>query len=217
MKNLKVKLVTLLLVTAFVACDDTKEKESQKLISDYTTYVDSVSNLSTEQSLNEWDVIATEHDNKKMKAESAVAGVKDKTKAENDIESASISFETYKTEVEKSQAEMHKQNLRNTLFGANIVGDDMSFAWVNKDNILSVYENFVNTVQDNKDSYSREDWDEIKLLYEALDTRKNTVEKEGLSSGDNLKIAALKVKFAPMYTANRMGAKAEENSEAKEE
>lgn len=45
MKNLKVTLGTLLLVTAFVACDDTKEKESQKLISDYTTYVDSVSNL----------------------------------------------------------------------------------------------------------------------------------------------------------------------------
>lgn len=217
MKNLKVTLGTLLLVTGFVACDDTKEKESQKLITDYTTYVDSVSSLSTEQSLNEWDAIATEHENKKMKAESAVAGVEDKTKAENEIEEASMSFETYKTEVVKSKAQMQKQNLRNSLFGANKVGDDMSFAWVNKDNILSVYENFVNTVQDNKDSYSREDWDEIKLLYEALDTRKNTVENEGLSSADNLKIAGLKVKFAPMYTTNRVGAKAEENSEAKEE
>lgn len=217
MKNLKVTLGTLLLVTGFVACDDTKEKESQKLITDYTTYVDSVSSLSTEQSLNEWDAIATEHENKKMKAESAVAGVEDKTKAENEIEEASMSFETYKTEVVKSKAQMQKQNLRNSLFGANKVGEDMSFAWVNKDNILSVYENFVNTVQDNKDSYSREDWDEIKLLYEALDTRKNTVENEGLSSADNLKIAGLKVKFAPMYTTNRVGAKAEENSEAKEE
>ena len=92
----------------------------------------------------------------------------------------------------------------------------MGFSWVNKTNILSVYENFVSTVEKNKDAYSREDWDEIKLLYEALDTRKNTVETEGLSSSDNSKIAGLKIKFAPMYTLNRMGSKAEENSDAKE-
>jgi hypothetical protein len=52
-------------------------------------------------------------------------------------------------------------------------------------------------------------------LYEALDSRKNTVEKEGLTAEDNRKIAGLKIKFAPMYTVNRMGAKAEENKEAK--
>ncbi|MFN3641123.1 MAG: DUF6565 domain-containing protein, partial [Flavobacterium sp.] len=93
---------------------------------------------------------------------------------------------------------------------------DVSFSWVNKDNILKTFDHFVNTVYENKDSYSREDWDEIKMLYEALGTRKNTVEKEGLSSSDNLKIAGLKIKFAPMYTLNRMGAKAEENAEAKQ-
>jgi hypothetical protein len=67
----------------------------------------------------------------------------------------------------------------------------------------------------NKDSYSREDWDEIKLMYEALDSRKNTVEKEGLTGEDNRKIAGLKLKFAPMYTLNRMGAKSEETAAAK--
>ena len=92
----------------------------------------------------------------------------------------------------------------------------MEFAWVNKDNILRVYDNFTSTVEKNKESYSREDWDEIKLYYEALDTRKNTVENEGLSGSDNMKIASIKFKFAPLLKANRMGSKAEENSEAKE-
>jgi hypothetical protein len=105
--------------------------------------------------------------------------------------------------------------IRMSLLGSSAVGNDMQFEWVNKDNILGVYDNFVNTVQKNKDTYSREDWDEIKLLYEALDTRKNTVEKEGLTGEDNRKIAGLKLKFGPMYTVNRMGAKSEENSEAK--
>ncbi|MNR59162.1 hypothetical protein D3C85_1803590 [compost metagenome] len=52
-------------------------------------------------------------------------------------------------------------------------------------------------------------------MYEALDSRKNTVEKEGLSAEDNRKIAGLKIKFAPMYTVNRMGAKSEETASAK--
>ena len=53
-------------------------------------------------------------------------------------------------------------------------------------------------------------------MYEALDSRKNTVEKEGLSKDDNKKIAALKFKFAPMIKVNRMGAKSEEMKDAKE-
>jgi hypothetical protein len=110
---------------------------------------------------------------------------------------------------------MNKNNLRVALLGQNNNNNDLSFDWVNKDNILEVYQTFVHTVQMNKESYSREDWDEIKLLYEAIDTRKNTVEKQGLTSSDNRKIAGLKLKFAPMYTFNRMGAKSEENASAK--
>jgi hypothetical protein len=48
----------------------------------------------------------------------------------------------------------------------------------------------------NKDKYSREDWDEIKLMYEALDNHKTLLKKKDFS-GDNRKIAGLKVKFAP--------------------
>ena len=92
----------------------------------------------------------------------------------------------------------------------------MTFAWVNKDNILKVYTNFYETFKANKDSYSRQDLDKIKAYYEALDSRKNTVEKEGLSSSDNNDIAKLKIKFAPMFKWERITAKGEENKEAKE-
>ena len=86
-----------------------------------------------------------------------------------------------------------------------------------KDNILKVYNDFYNEFDKNKDSYSREDFDEIKTLYEALDSRKNTVENEGLTSHDNGKIAEIKFKFGPKFKWERMGAKAEENAEAKKE
>jgi len=108
-----------------------------------------------------------------------------------------------------------KQAIRDAYFGAGKIGEDMSFAWVNKDNILKVYNDFYNEFDKNKDNYSREDFDEVKALYEALDSRKNTVENEGLSSKDNRKIAELKLKFGPKFKWNRMGAKADENADAK--
>ena len=108
------------------------------------------------------------------------------------------------------------QILRDRLFGAGKIGNDMSFAWVNKDNILTVYDNFFESYKKNKGDFTREDYDEIKLMYEALDSRKNTVEKEGLTSEDNRKIAAIKFKLAPMFKVNRIGAKSRENQEAKE-
>jgi hypothetical protein len=110
-----------------------------------------------------------------------------------------------------------KQQLRDALFGQGKIGDDINFDWVNAGNIHDVYQQFVHTAENNKDDYSREDWDEIKVLWEALDVRKNTVEKEGLSSKDNLKIAGLKMKFGPMLKANRIGAKSGENTRAKDE
>ena len=75
---------------------------------------------------------------------------------------------------------------------------------------------FFEAYKNNKEGFSREDYDEIKLMYEALDTRKNTVEKEGLSSSDNADISSIKMKFGPMFKVNRVGAKSREGSEAKE-
>jgi hypothetical protein len=46
------------------------------------------------------------------------------------------------------------------------------------------------------------------LMY-ALDSRKHCWKRRTYSD-DNKKIAGLKLKFAPMYTLNRMGAKTDE-------
>jgi hypothetical protein len=68
-----------------------------------------------------------------------------------------------------------KQLMRNSLFGEGKIVR-MNFDWVNKDNIHNVYQQFVHTVEDNKDAYS-EDWDEVKLMYEALDSRKTLLKR----------------------------------------
>lgn len=219
MKNLKLTFALVGIVIAFASCKDEKQENAQKSLERYSDYVDSISNIEQEKAAENWAAIESDYSRLKADAENSLATATDKTKLQDSLNTASIRYEEFKNNIlaEKEAADESnsKTIVYKTLFGPDYVSDDMKFNWVNKNNILNVYDNFVTTVQKNKDSYSREDWDEIKIVYEALDSRKNTVEKEGLTGEDNRKIAGLKLKFAPMYTVNRMGAKSDENAEAK--
>ena len=218
MKNIQLLSGIALIALAFTSCKDEKQEKAQKTVDAYVAYVDSVKNVKADDLKADWATVEAEYDRKAAEAQTALADLKDNSAATEKINESKVKYEAFKNEmatVLAPPAPSPKQQLRNALFGEGKIGDDMNFDWVNAKNIHSVYQQFVHTVEDNKDKYSREDWDEVKLMYEALDSRKNTVEKEGLTSEDNRKIAGLKVKFAPMYTLNRMGAKSEENKESK--
>lgn len=217
MKKLKWLFIIICSSIVMISCKNEKQLKAEKAVVDYELYVDSLNNVASTEIKEDWDSIETNFQIRKIAAENALQDLKNREEFEGKIVVSSDKYELYKANyLAQHPKKVTKTTVRKTLFNSNDIGDDMSFKWVNKTNILSVYDNFVTTVEKNKDAYSREDWDEIKLLYEALDTRKNTVEKEGLLSSDNIKIAKLKIKFAPMYTLKRMGSKAEENSEAKE-
>jgi hypothetical protein len=219
MKTIKIAFIICASVFMFTSCKNKKLEATQQDVKLYAQYVDSVSSLKLKMADANWEIIEADYNNYKNQATENVSLIEENKLLKNELDNSTLKFEEFKAEVitEKEQEAMvmNKNNLRVTLLGQNNNNNDLSFDWVNKDNILEVYQTFVHTVQMNKDSYSREDWDEIKLLYEAIDTRKNTVEKQGLTSSDNRKIAGLKLKFAPMYTFNRMGAKSEENASAK--
>ena len=224
MKSTKMVLGLAVIALGFTSCKDEKAVEAEKTVDSYVMYVDSLGNVASEDAKENWDGIEATYQIKSGDAQAALANMKDNTAAQERLAAATAKYEAMKAKYEAEVQENAKvavsanpkQQLRNALFGEGKIGDDMNFSWVNKDNILGIYQNFVNTVDTNKDVYSREDWDEVKLMYEALDSRKNTVEKEGLSGEDNRKISGLKLKFAPMYTVNRMGAKSGEMKRAKE-
>lgn len=188
---------------------------AKQKVDHFKMYVDSISDEATEKTAENWEVIQAKYDQSKMEAETALNELENKMEMDSIISKTNNKYEEYKAAVILKKEAMVRENFRNSFFTEK-VGDDLNFAWVNKDNIADVYSNFVSTVEKNKDTYSRENWDEIKILYEALDNRKNTVEKEGLSSKNNIKIAGLKIKFSTMYTINRATAKSKENVEAKE-
>ena len=216
MKKRNLLLGLALVSLVFTSCKDKKVTAAEKSVDRFTVYVDSISNIETAEAKANWQAINDSYQIRIDEAELAIENLKEKEKAQKRIDASKAKYDALKIQMKAEAMANSKQLLRNALFGEGKIGDDMNFSWVNKDNILAVYQQFVDAADRNKDSYSREDWDEIKLMYEALDSRKNTVEKEGLTSADNRKIAGLKLKFAPMYTFNRIGAKTEEMQKAKE-
>jgi len=222
MKKFNLALGAVLISAGFVSCKDEAKMTAEKDVDRYVVFVDSINNLDAEQRAANWEAIAAEYEMRMNEAEAALATLENDENAENRINESRTKFETVKTQAESDmQASMNTggetAGLADALFGpGNVVGNDMTFAWVNKDNILSVYKQFYETYDANKDNYSRQDLDKIKAWYEALDARKNTVEKEGLSSEDNGEIARIKTKFAPGFKLDRMTAKGDENEEAKD-
>jgi galactokinase len=220
MKKHTLLLGIAVIALGFTSCKDEKEVQAQKTVETYVVYVDSLENVAPADAKTNWEAIDAAYQLRESEAEAALANLKESAKEQERIDASKAKYEAlkakYEAEIQAEAPVSSKQRLRNTLFGEGKIGDDMNFDWVNAANIHSVYQTFIHTAENNKDSYTREDWDEIKVMYEALDSRKNTVEKEGLSKEDNRKIAGLKFKFAPMLKVNRMGEKSKEMREAKE-
>ena len=216
MKSTKWFLGVVIISLGLASCKDEKEVQAEKAVNNYVVYVDSVEKIAAENAQKDWEQIDAAYQLKMSEAEANLVYVKDSVKEYERMIASKNKYDELSAKMNVVVvAASPKQQLRNALFGEGKIGDDMNFDWVNAGNIHGVYQTFIHNAENNKDNYTREDWDEIKLMYEALDSRKNTVEKEGLSSEDNRKIAGLKFKFAPMLKVNRMGAKSEEMSEAK--
>jgi hypothetical protein len=222
MKKIKLVMTVVLVITGFIACKNSPTIAQQDAMN-LNNYVDSIENLTPVYTA----VYLSELDNgyqlrlSKTNDTKATLEASDKTKVEESEAQYAVLKNTYEIKIKETEKSAvittpdYRQSLRNNLFGEGMIGSDMSFGFATATNLLSIYRKFVNTVDENKNNYSREDWDEIKVLYEALDTRKNTVEKE-LPDGDNTKIAGLKIKFSAIKATHRGGTKGEENKAAKE-
>ncbi len=235
-------IFTAFVFMGLVSCKNSASDEAKTDATNLSMYVDSVENSTPLYTVENWTTLDNGYQERAMKAEKNAATLEavDKEKMEASKakyatlkanyeaklkeQEASSQMKVATTEAEL-QAEKDKNagistspdyrmTLRNRLFGEGKIGADMKFEYVTASNILGVYKNFVNNVADNKSNYTREDWDEIKVLYEALDTRKNVIEKD-LSGPDNREIAGLKIRFASIKATHRGGSKGEENKDAK--
>ena len=226
MTKTKLLIAAAIVSVGFTACNS-ENKEAKQDAEILNMYVDSVENATPVYTVANWTAINDGYQERALKAEKNLAALSEAEKAKADASKARYEALKAKYELAIKEQEMKaamqpantapnfRKVLRDRLFGEGKIGDDMQFAFVTGDNILGIYKNFVDVVADNKNTYSREDWDEINVLYEALDNRKNAVEKD-LKTADNLKIAGLKIRFASIAATHRGGTKVKENAEAKQ-
>jgi hypothetical protein len=216
MKNV-IKTTIIFATLIAVACNS--DTQSDKSVKELRAYVDSVENDNTRYygDDNYWNNVEVEYTKRQEQVEAKAEKLS--TESKNEYESLKNDYTLLKAKYDSEhnkvkEARSYKMMFRGSLFGEGTIGDDMSFDFMTAQNALVVYEKFVTTVEKNKESYSREDWDEVKVLYEAMDTRKNEIEKD-LVRMDNTKIAGLKIKFATIKAINRPLSKAAENADAK--
>ena len=211
------------MIIGFSACKNKAHDDAKLEATSFNTYVDSINGAPHVYTEENWAAIDRDYNQRVAKLEQQISNMEEEDRKKT--EESKQKYEALKAQYQQNLAKAKtdagadvdsRQVLRDRLFGEGRVNADMQFSFVTGANALSIYETFVNTVDANRDAYSREDWDEIKVLYEALDTRKNEIEKE-ISGPDNRKIASLKVKFAGIKAANRPGTKADENAEAKKD
>lgn len=221
MKQLPFFAGILITCATVMSCASDAGKAAERDLTQLGNYLDSVKAAAPVYTEEGWDKIKTEYNNTISKVESA--GEKLSDEANKKLEAAKVDYNKMKEDYtvhireakEKEEANSYKHKLRAQLFGDEKIGADMQFAFMTAKNALPVYDRFVGTVKDNQNKYSREDWDEIKVLYEALDNRKNEIEKD-LATADNMKIAKLKVQFATINAVKRPLSKIDENDAAKQ-
>ncbi|RYG06318.1 MAG: hypothetical protein EOO02_00985 [Chitinophagaceae bacterium] len=208
---------------AITSCDSATEDGVERDLDRLGSYLDSVKTATPVYTAETWDKIKTEYNHTIDEIQAGSQKVSESAnkkleKVKEEYNKLKDDYTVHVKEAEEKKAVESigtaKLELRKSFFGDAEIGSDMKFGFVTAKNALPVYEKFVNTVKDNQNKYSREDWDEIKLLYEALDTRKNEIEKE-LSTNDNLKIAKKKVEFAAIKSVKRPLSKVDENTDAK--
>lgn len=226
MKKINFMFTAVIITAGFTACNNSETVMAEQDAQNLVQYVDSVESAPKLYTEANWREIDNGYQEWVSKADQSADKLSSEEKANAEISKAK--YATIKAEYEANLKEKeaaakiaaaadYRIVLRNSLFGEGKIGTDMTFGFANAGNILDVYKRFVNTVDDNKKKYTREDWDEIKVLYEALDTRKNIVEKEGIKSADNLDIAKQKIRYSAIKSAQRGVSKIAENTEAKQE
>ena len=219
MKKTQLLIGSFVLAGGFMACNNSNE--TKKDVDSLAQYVDSVDKADPVYTTAKWSEIEAGYSDREVKVDknATALAAEEKQKADDSKAKFNALKDRYEMKIKEKEEEAKKPDyrmvLRSSLFGEGKIGTDINFKWVTANNIKDVYERFVNTVDDNKGKYTREDWDEIKVLYEALDSRKNEVEKD-LATKDNLKIAGLKIKFAAIKSVERPVAKVKENEKAKD-
>ena len=160
MKTKSLLLSAAVIALAFTACKSDEEKQAERTVDTYTVYVDSVNNVAAADAKANWEAINAEYMQRTADAEAALANMKDKEKAQERIDASKARYEEmkakYMAEIDAEakatapEGTNYRTRLRSSFFGEGKMGNDINYDFVNKDNILKVYNDFYNEFDKSK-------------------------------------------------------------------
>lgn len=194
----------------FVSCDNT-QRELDAEVNEFDSWVEETGNdfeqgaeegwQETEQA---WNETQREYNEMVNNLEGKTAEMKEETR-ENYMQ-AKRDFEQMQSEMEH---EVTRRKGMAEIETVMMVEDpDEGLTNVTEENIVDVYRQFVNTVDNYKQQWTAQQWNVLEQYWDMLNNRKNEVEDQ-ISGEENGEIAELKLKYAGLKTIHKTGAKLE--------
>jgi hypothetical protein len=180
-----------------------RDSKARKSVNELKEYVET-SKTKTDSTIDEhWDRIEREYSEKKSEAERYAD--KMETELKESYNKAVKDWEEYKAEIREKQELRQKEKdarlLRSSLAPAGILPD---LSNVTAANIRGVYEHFFEVVENNKETYSKEQWINVNNYWQSLNDIKDRLDKsKAVSDADNRKIRGIKAKYAATKALNK--------------
>lgn len=209
-KTIGILSAAAILSVSLTSCGGNKHKDDD--VESFRVFVTELKVKDDSEVKESWDNIEREYEEKVAEIDQKEDKLEDNIKQE---------YEQLKQDYKELKAKYDTENMDadvNTANGYNIQPlyetiltneGDMDLTGVTASNIGSIYKGFVDIVDSHKNEYTREDWDEVDVLWDALNKRKNELE-DNLSSEQKLEIGEEKVKYGTYKSLNKLPAKSEE-------
>lgn len=189
--------------SAVVSCNNANTAYKAD-VNEFAGYVDSVDKAEPVYTEAQWQIIDDGYQKRLVKVEGVDKMEEDDQKkvAESKVQYTALKgrYEAKITEVKT--VDNNRMKIRNQLLGDAYPAMDDQWMFVTPQNIVDVYEKMVDNTRKYGDNYTDAEWAVAKAMWNALNDRKNQVEKD-ISTRDNLRIAGLKVAYAAIKSVNR--------------
>lgn len=201
--------ITTLLLFALSSCDNSAKQKRQKDLDDLNAYIKNQKDSIDQLADRTWADIENTYNAKKADLERDTADMDQEMR--NSYYRTVSEWETYKSDFAK-KAEENKDVAAMDAIRKDLTSNDVrpDFTDATVANIVPVYQHFVETVKNNKDNYTKEQWTVVNVSWKALKGRKREIAKD-IKASDMAEITKQELQYIGIKAVNRPFADSEED------
>jgi hypothetical protein len=193
----------------FTSCGDQGKENARKSLNDFKAYVKEHKDATANYMDTKWEDMEKEYDQKKNDLDKNMDKMDQEMK--ESYQATVADWETFKAEYQMKQREKEDmakaEQLKATIIPTDIHTD---LSNVTGKNVVSVFEHFVNTVDNQKEMYSKEEWVNINNYWKSLNDLSGRLDDaHEISKEDGRRLDGLRIKYAAIKTLNKPFAESE--------